>query len=1800
MSSMSRVDPGTLGWVKNEIDETLKQARLALDSFAENAGDTTRLRFCITHLHQVVGTLQMVELAGAAMLARETEALAEAILNGRTPASEPVFMLLRRAIITLSEYLEQLRQGRPDVPLRLAGLINELRGSRHEEPIAEVALFEPDLSVYPPRRKDLPEKPSEEDYRAGARRRRALYQAALLRWLRDNADRAALDELAQIVTQLEQGARFGAAGQLWWVAAGFIETLAEQGPAATPAAKKLLGQIEQQIKRLADHGEASLIRDPADDLVKALLFHVAGTARGGARVAELKAAFELDTLIGAAHAPIEVSAALQPDPDAVRPLAADLAREIESAQELLAAYFDPAQAGARSLDTLRACLDGLGAMLAPPGVAPLKALVDEIAGVARVLAQGEIADSEAASLQMAGALLLLENNVREIEHPGVDWKRQIDSSIAALRTLRAGGATLGGAPVEGIEISEAALTDIEFKQLLGVVAGEIHVNLKKVEDALEVFAGDRLQIAPLQDVPKHLNQIQGALQILGQERAAELTGVANQYVQDILAHRLVVDNAVLDALAVAVGAIEAYVEGLRYDRPRLDALIDTALHDMDAAITGRRVVGADPLQLAQDIRAKLEAWLHTTDDQKLLLALKQRLREISALATQQGQPRLQKIAGELGNLLDIVAQDAAFMSADTIDTLWRSLDTLTALARRQRDGEAAEVDRADGIPTLLDARAPVESITLESGELEEEILQTFVQEADEVLTAIASRLGEWRAHPDNQTALTDLRRSFHTLKGSGKLAGATAVSEFAWVVENLLNKVIKGAVDRSPALFDFLARAREALAGMVAELTGGPAAGVDLGAWRAEADVLMARRDQAVPGGAAAGAAPARVELDPAVLQIFTKEARNHLATIAQEVIRCEEAGAPRTVSWELFRSAHTLLGNARSLGLQPMSQMCEQLEGRLQLAREHGLPLDAQGLALLRRAGDAVAELLDDLNAGRVVSEALAARFGELATAFAAQIKLAVPPSPPAMSESEMDAAAQEPELREIFYEEAIDILGAIGAALTRWRAQPLETAAAGELKRALHTLKGSARMAGMRAIGELAHSTETLLTKIERGATPAGERLFDLIEEVDDTLVTMVEKMQAGQVLPDVAELNARLLRWPEAPVPDAPPVAVPVAVPEPPRAPDRPASPAIAAPPAAPAPPSAEIVEFDRRAVEPADDETMPAPSERRGQVRVRTDLLNNLANYAGEVSITRARMQQQIHGFRDNLKELRGNVTRFREQIRELEIQAESQILARPELDRSALEQDFDPLEFDRFSRLQHLSRSLSESLNDLVTIQSGLDGFVGDAETVLQQQARLNTELQEGLMRTRMIGFSTQIPRLRHIVRQTARELGKQAELVVAGAEVEIDRNVLERMIGPFEHMIRNAIDHGIEGSAERARAGKPENGRIAIQCRQEGNEIVLRFEDDGRGLDLARIRRRASELGMLKDGSALTDAELTQIIFLPGFSTAERVTHLSGRGVGMDVVHSEVKQLGGGIAVESEIGKGTAFTIRLPLTLSIAQALIVRAGEQPFAIPLASIANVLTVRAEQLRTARRGDKPVFRHRERDYPLMQLGKRLGLPGSLEVRDKVPLLLARAGAQEIAVQVDHLLNTQEIVVKPVGPQIAELYGVAGATILGDGGVVLILDLGELWLTQEATQAGVAPVAAAVNTARTPLVLVVDDSLTVRKVTNRHLRKHGLEVLMAKDGVDALEQMRDARPDLMLVDIEMPRMDGYELTTRIREDTRYRHIPIIIITSRAGEKHRQKAMELGADLYMTKPYQEDELMRNVEALLARSRLH
>jgi chemosensory pili system protein ChpA (sensor histidine kinase/response regulator) len=464
----------------------------------------------------------------------------------------------------------------------------------------------------------------------------------------------------------------------------------------------------------------------------------------------------------------------------------------------------------------------------------------------------------------------------------------------------------------------------------------------------------------------------------------------------------------------------------------------------------------------------------------------------------------------------------------------------------------------------------------------------------------------------------------------------------------------------------------------------------------------------------------------------------------------------------------------------------------------------------------------------------------------------------------------------------------------------------------------------------------------------------------------------------------------------------------------------------------------------------------------------------------------------------------------------------------------------------------------------------------------------------------MVGFSTQAARLRHIVRQTSRELGKRVELNLENAEVEIDRNVLERMIGPFEHMIRNSIDHGIESEAERRRKGKPPHGRINIATSQEGTEVIIRFSDDGVGLNIEAIRAKAIERGLMSRDANLTEEELIQFILMSGFSTAEKITHVSGRGVGMDVVHSEVKQLGGSMSVDTERGVGTTFIVHLPLTLSITQALMAYVGDQLFALPLGSVVNIIEFPIEKIDSLAVGSNPMLSHNEQVYPYMHLGQRLGIASTPRNGKKVPILIARTGTREVAIQVDGLGGTREVVIKSIGPQLSALKGLAGATILGDGRVVLILDIPGLWFREDVIYFEHRPEGKVAQEVRArPVVMVVDDSLTVRKITSKHLQKRGIDVLVAKDGIDAVEQLRDHIPDVMLVDIEMPRMDGYELTTRVRSDENLKHIPIIMITSRAGAKHRQKAFDLGVDMYMSKPYQEDELYKNVDTLLAKGRV-
>ncbi len=700
---------------------------------------------------------------------------------------------------------------------------------------------------------------------------------------------------------------------------------------------------------------------------------------------------------------------------------------------------------------------------------------------------------------------------------------------------------------------------------------------------------------------------------------------------------------------------------------------------------------------------------------------------------------------------------------------------------------------------------------------------------------------------------------------------------------------------------------------------------------------------------------------------------------------------------------------------------------------------------------------------------------------------------------------------------------------------------------------------MTGLMRLGELAHVLEERVAALDAAASPSL-KAFEEVEERVDRFSVSLERLTRGE---DIVE---------------AEPLEVSVsAVFE--QQKDKPGALGVIA---------AAAQELASR------DATPPELRESRAALlRVNADMIDRFVNEAGELSIARSRIEGEMAAFRRALNDLTDNIARMRAQVREIEIASEGTMQSRLK-EQEELGTTFDPLEFDRFTRMQELARFLAESLSDVITVHQGLQKNIDETELAIHAQARLNRELQQGLMGVRLVPLGNLADRFYRIVRQTAKELDKKANLELKGTRTELDRSVLEKITAPFEHLLRNAIAHGLEKPEARIAAGKPEIGEISIDAVQRGNEVVLTVADDGAGLNFPRIREKAVAGGLLAPDIELPEAQLAQFIFMSGFSTATEVNQIAGRGVGMDVVKNEITSLGGRVEITSAAGRGTTFTITLPLTLAVTQAVMLRAGAMTYAVPTVMIEQVQEFKAQAY--ADLVAKGEIAWKDNRYPLRSLLPLLGEVDTATPLRQIPVLLLKSGVQRAAIRVDEIVGNREVVVKTIGPQLSRLSGIAGATVLGNGQVVLILN--PVQLVHRET-----PVSADISVARpavaqetplmmdaksgNPLVMVVDDSLTVRKITGRMLTREGYEVATAKDGVDALQQLQDLRPDCILLDVEMPRMDGFEFARTVRADEATRGIPIIMITSRTADKHRNHALELGVNEYMGKPYQEEQLL-------------
>ena len=972
--------------------------------------------------------------------------------------------------------------------------------------------------------------------------------------------------------------------------------------------------------------------------------------------------------------------------------------------------------------------------------------------------------------------------------------------------------------------------------------------------------------------------------------------------------------------------------------------------------------------------------------------------------------------------------------------------------------------------------------------------------------------------------------------------------------------------------------------------------------------------------------------VDAELFEIFNAEATQARMRMNEDWQDWHASDALRAPE-PLIRALHTLVGTSRHVGLVQVRGIAAAMEKLLVKQREVAKPLPDGMKASMQAALGVIDRMLAEF-ASRIEPAAdpeTTARMEALLANWDVEINAdSQPPKPAVESKSgremrgedllkkaaEVLGAARreteeksdplaglvdeiDPDLGPVFFEEAEELMPQVDNNLREWRERPADGSVPGALMRLFHTIKGSARMAGAMRFGQMIHELETQVEDA-LAQPPVQPSVIEAVLAGYDQAVSAYEVMLHPELAEQRAAETKALQQTCAAQAAKAQEVA-----PEAAAAPQaQPAAPlpqceALARQQAAQAAAQAaadghahDAAKAGGALLDPSMGGAANPAAAAQHVIRVRADLLDRMVAEAGEVAIARARLDSEMGLIRGAINELTENVNRLRLQLREIEIQADNQIQAKI-AHSNETETEFDPLEFDRYTRFQEVTRMLAESVNDVSTVQQNALRALDAAMQDLARQGQVSRSLQQSLMRVRMVQFSTINDRLYRVVRQAGKDTDKRVTLEIKGGQAEIDRNVLDRMAGPIEHILRNSVAHGIEERTKRAAVGKPDIGELTIEVSQDGNEVIMRFLDDGQGLDYPRIEARARERGLIAPDHQPSERELAQMIFAPGFSTAKQVTALAGRGVGMDVVRAEVAGLGGRIDVDSTTGKGSCFTVHLPVSLAVTQVVLLEIEGGKFAVQSALVEQIVQMKPEALTEAYQAQRLEVAGER--VPFYFLGSLLEIPGVKPVAQRVaPVVVLRAGATRIALHVDTVVPNQEVVIKHIGPQLARLAGVAGATVLGNGDIVLILNPVQLAMARVAGQLGKGKAAtfsaSELQTAAT--VMVVDDSVTVRKVTQRLLMREGYNVVLAKDGVDALRQMQEVIPDVMLVDIEMPRMDGFDLTKNVREHADFANVPIIMITSRTADKHRNHALSLGVDVFLGKPFSEDDLLRHVRS--------
>ena len=1912
-------------FLKAESELTLQKVQKALGSYLEDPEDIGLLGPMADLSDQIRGVFVMLDRPDAALFMEEVKRLTRGLEQGEVTDPETAREILSQAILQASRYLNWLDWDGDKPDFDLSPLINQLRiarGAPLDAGISKEAAAEPAL---------------------GALRNLALHlrpslQRALLSVLRGRSRTESLSQIAKIFSQFKKVAPDETIYHFWWLAEGFALSVQNSEIAPNQKVNLLLRDLDRQVKLLTETNDINYRDDViAQDVSQRISDYLSTSSEGSARLKQ-----RLDYSPPSPSHPVLAGSTMDSGPslldlDTLLKITAHIRESIALIKDAIDRF---ARDGNHHTDILKAQMGRMHALVNVLMLLnmPISAeLIRRHLDIFKQWIASEVSVTDEQVIELASELILVEDSLDGVSD--FAYNQEMADAVAA-------GLDNAGK----IDL----LLDYQHKQSRRIIIQESLDLMKRVRDFVSTQMEQSGVSAIWNELPPLLHHVRGVYAILDCGDAVTVMERLHNIVQ-ALANGAKVENYSLftSTFAEIVVAMEKYLEQLAgVKRPAQESL--THIEQQISIVEGLFDTSSPAATLANDTSkfdsAEHEAIKEAAPDTTIpsadslspdlpsadLSSIDSTIDsfseplEVAHFALEKASPRLQNLQTEKtpnGEFEAELPQDLKLESEPQLDSELNQhpdpdsdleLELGTELLDHPELGAEISEPEQDHIreETQDEIVAPppqtsaIASTTIPH-DVDPEFLEIFFEEAEGEVASICEQLALWRENLADLDALTSIRRSFHTLKGSGRMVGATVIGEFAWAFEQMLNRVLDGTLTVSPQITDAVDDAQRLIAPAIAnarepnademttisalmrrvealvndeeslskeellgaedtednaKISANEEVAIKTPEEHLETEQIIEPTEQKVeplhdnseeqtPGveyipdktdtKVKAEVSPAEeasktddeaavvetavettdtkaaisvpeapevvlADLDPELMEVFLYEASEILDGSDFTLQRLSAEPDNEELFNDFRREMHTLKGSSRMAGLAVMGDLAHAVESLLESMVKREAVASSDTMDILQRALDTLSDMLTKVKNGIGIFSAIdlvnelhrmqslrsnpseqtaQAQIEQTGESEAAQGEFFTASEFNQNGESTSKNLRDEPsrfagkvetdrELMDAFLYEASDLLDNSDIILQRWKTDRDNDDLLNDLRRDMHTIKGSSRMVGLPPIGNLAHAVESVLEAIGKRKLEPAAAPVELLQRSLDTLNDMLSLVKGNNDIAPADDLISEfhsLLSLEAIPLQEE----------------------------------TKPLKEVSTPAVQPVQraerKSSLPSGTD-TDTIRVNASLMNTLINQMGESSIYRARVDQGVGGVRFNLNELDQTVNRLRQQLRRLEIETEAQILFRyEEGPKHGHIDDFDPLELDRFSELQQLSRQLMEVVEDLTNIQNSLEDQAHNMSFLLDQQAKVNKEVQQGLMQTRMVRFSSIVPRLRRVVRQVAQDVGKRAELVISGSESEVDRSVLENMVAPLEHMLRNAIFHGIEPPEKRRDKGKSETGNITLDLRREGAELVLKLSDDGAGLDFKAIRAKAEERGDIKPGQEVSEQDLISLILKPGFSVAKNVSLVAGRGVGMDVLNDAIKAMRGALHIQSEENIGSTFTIRLPFSLAVTQALLVEAGGDTYAVPLLSVEAVTRLSEGELPSYLSGNTVYHTYNENRYQMHSLGVLFGNEAAVrnieDVTDmRPPSLLFRSAEASAALQVDAVLGNQEIIVKPVGPQLHTVPGISGATVLGDGRVIVVLELAALVrnLNSKAQQqAEERTLRAAQREAEQEHItaMVIDDSITMRKVMARFLERHGISVTVAKDGVEAIALLEEHLPDLAFLDIEMPRMDGFEVMGHIRNQPHLKQLPVIMVTSRSGEKHRERGARLGVNDYLIKPYQEEEMLKSIRKVLA-----